>query len=208
MSYTRSVLIALCLLTATAAQAAPITYQINGLPGSGSVYGLTGHIETDGTIGALGAANILSWSWSLTVNGTTQSDSSAIPNPNINLWGNLAATADNITLTASSSQLGGLELFHSSGGFFSSKVGFYFAYSNYLDFDYRGLGIPQSNWVQFSANDDDGIYKIASVAQPNVFSVPEPSSAALVLVAAIAMAGSRRQVKRRVGNMRDVHAAS
>lgn len=43
-------------LLAGAAQAAPITYQVNRTIGLGSV---TGSIETDGATGVLGGANIL-----------------------------------------------------------------------------------------------------------------------------------------------------
>jgi hypothetical protein len=43
---------------ATAGHASPITYQVNRVIGAGRV---TGFIQTDGTIGVLGAANFLNW---------------------------------------------------------------------------------------------------------------------------------------------------
>lgn len=55
-------------LLAGAAQAAPITYQVNRTIGLGSV---TGSIETDGATGVLGGANILAWD--LELNGNAAS---------------------------------------------------------------------------------------------------------------------------------------
>src|SRR4051812_3798064 len=52
------------VMSGSAVQAAPITYDVNQTIGVGSVIGT---LETDGTIGALNAGNFLAWD--LTLNG-------------------------------------------------------------------------------------------------------------------------------------------
>lgn len=58
----KKIILALALATACAAQAAPITYNINRTISTGSVVGT---LVTDGTIGALASANIMSWNFTI-----------------------------------------------------------------------------------------------------------------------------------------------
>lgn len=60
-----------------AAEAAPITYNVNRAIGAG---GVTGVVTTDGTIGTLATGNILSWSLALAGNGASASISSTDAN--------------------------------------------------------------------------------------------------------------------------------
>ncbi len=53
-----SKLLALVLLSAVLAVAGPITYTLNNAVGAGNI---SGSIQTDGTIGVLGDANLLDW---------------------------------------------------------------------------------------------------------------------------------------------------
>ena len=63
-------LLSLLLGAVSVCSAASITYEVNQTIGAG---GVTGFIETDGTIGVLGASNIIDWNLTLT-DGTNTSD--------------------------------------------------------------------------------------------------------------------------------------
>lgn len=52
-----------CAITANTASASTITYDVNRTIGDGTI---TGFIETDGTLGTLGIANITDWTFTLT----------------------------------------------------------------------------------------------------------------------------------------------
>lgn len=59
----KKIMMTLALAAAvSAAQAAPITYQVNRTIGAGTV---VGSLTTDGTIGVLNSSNILSWSFKI-----------------------------------------------------------------------------------------------------------------------------------------------
>lgn len=95
----RSVAVLLVVAFASVANAANITYQIAGPILAGSVFtvSLTGSITTDGTIGALSASDILSWSYTATGGAGPYVESSSDPGSSI-FDNGLIATADSLSL--------------------------------------------------------------------------------------------------------------
>lgn len=160
------------MVSASVCTAAPITYSINQSIGAGSVVGT---IQTDGSVGVLGASNISAYA--LTLNGLGASSSINNSNSVVQVAGT-AFTATLTELLFNYSSAGGAYLLFQESLFSGSKYYCNAAPSAFPCFQGANVA-PQSI---FSASAQNvalmGNQIIATAAAPPV-EVPEPASIAL-----------------------------
>ena len=117
----------LLIAAARAGEAGQITYTIQNYPADQNGASLTGSITTDGVMGNLAAADILSWTWTVTPQGGTpftfsSSDADARP-PLID--GSVVASQSSITIGAAApGSFNELRLFDVGPGEAESDLGY------------------------------------------------------------------------------------
>ena len=110
----------LCLASAgTVGLCGPITYQFVDYPEYQSGYALSGSVTTDGTLGPISDANILSWQYAITGSSISRSVNSSFPSTYA--AGNWFATASEFKLSAPAAGTGTLGQF--IGGNASTNYG-------------------------------------------------------------------------------------
>ena len=166
----------------TAANATPITYAVDQPLGPGSA---TGTITTDGTIGTLAAADIVSWDLHLNDGTNTSVLASSL--------GTNYVVVDGSALTASSMNL---EFNYSSGSF----ADFYFGnFDNTGELCYTASSNcwgPTGVGVYNVAGDGQSVYIAVAGNQVIASAVPEPLSMALFGGGLAGMVALRRRSKR------------
>ncbi|MCW6506693.1 hypothetical protein [Lichenifustis flavocetrariae] len=159
--------------------AAPITYNINQTIGSGSV---VGSIGTDGTLGSLGASNVVDWTLTLTSGMASYVLTSS----------NSAVVGSGADLMATSSQL----LFDYSGtdgGYLLFQQGLYSGNHYYCDAAAGNFACSQGATVAPESNSSPSFQNVGLsgnvVIGTAVSSVPLPAALPLFGVAVLTLAG-------------------
>lgn len=173
---------ALPLALASAASADTI-YTLSPFPGAPT---FTGQIVTDGTVGPLTAANIVSWTY--TTAGQTFSGTGA----DVRLSGSnpLSATATELTVQGFANDfVPSFQMLHTSSGFYDDVLGWYVYGTSpgstpYVLIDHRGRPLPPNTWFQVPQ------FNTASVTIATV--VPAPASALLVGGLSLSLTRRRR----------------
>lgn len=184
---TPSILVAFAVICASSTLRADlITYSLNPFPDAPA---FTGSITTDGTLGALAPANILTWTYTTPVGpgGATFSGTGA----DVQIGGLIAATATEITITLpTDGSLISLNLLHPDGFGFTGDTLEWLADSRRPQLSLRHNGTFVSPGNTFFAVSPSSSFAIASV--------PEPSSAIFFGVASLGgavVASGRRGIR-------------
>jgi hypothetical protein len=175
----RSVLPALVLILgiSTRASGGDLTYDLVNYPAAQNGYTLSGSITTDGTIGILTPSDITAWTVTISSPTTSETFSSSDPGSATGIQSNLIATSSEIYLPPSSDGADILELI----GPGNDQI----IFDNYNEY----TAIISSGRVWYSGNPVAGDWTIATA------SVPEPSTFAMLGIAAVCVCGySRRRV--------------
>jgi hypothetical protein len=168
-----------------AASASPISYGVNlSIGGSGHV---TGFIETDGTIGPLGAGNFLDWSLTIT-DGVDPADTLTGPSSG----NNSAVTVHLSDQSATSSAI----LFN-----FSAGDGGYFFFESPSNGDFVCFGPGGGVCAVGVAGDVEGIslnhqQQNTPLTGSQAVAVPEPATLAVLLVGLFGLGWVRRRESR------------
>jgi PEP-CTERM motif len=171
----------LSLRVSGGASAGSINYSIQNYPADQNGASLSGFIMTDGVIGNLAAADILSWSWTVTPAGempfTLSSDEMG---SQVSIAGSVVASSTEITIAEPLVPLNSLSLENITPG-------------GELDYNRPGPGFGQ----YVGAGPDDVFWNNLSPAMggndpwiiATASAVPEPSTLTMLGVAAVHLAG-------------------
>jgi hypothetical protein len=170
--------IALLLAAPYTTEAGQTTYSIENYPADQNGASLSGTITTDGAVGALATADILSWSWTITpAGGTATTVSSADAFTSVFFFGTVIASSSSITIAGTANNAFAL-LQRDSG---DSVV-------NNLEYD-RIVGETQQYIGQLTGDVWATMNPAMGANDPWVIaelsSVPEPSSLCLAGVATL-----------------------
>jgi PEP-CTERM motif len=171
----------LSLRVSGGASAGSITYSIQNYPADQIGASLSGFITTDGVIGDLAAADILSWSWTVTPAGgmpfTLSSDEMG---SQVFLLGSVVASPTEITMAETLGPLNSFSLENITPG-------------GELEYDRAGAGFDK----YVGAGPDDVFWNILNPAMEGndpwiiatASAVPEPSTLTMLGIAAVYLTG-------------------
>jgi hypothetical protein len=191
-------------------QAAPITYTFTpeaAVGGDfGDTYAMTGSVTTDGTIGPILEANILSWSYTVSINGVpTATEHAGAATAQVVMYdGQAVATATTLTLAYPNQpdyqDYTGPQITFSEG----TNANYYSL--NFGTQEYESLSPIQYYWQTFESLSHSTLQSSATAhfqvlttsvlpTEPFVFATaaPEPSSIALLAIGAIGLAALARR---------------
>lgn len=157
---------------------ADIVYSINPFPGAPAI---TGQIVTDGTIGNITSANIVSWSYTT---GSSTFSGTGLDTRFVNSAALTATATDLIFASSNPSAVDIFELYHTSGGFYADTLAWVaVSFDPYMLLDHRGLGVPNNEWFQ--------VY-LPNATSFVIATVPAPGAAALLGLAGLVATRRRR----------------
>ncbi len=185
MKTVRPVLGVVALLAAAGALGVPVgsasantIYFLNPFPGAPS---FSGQIVTDGTVGPITGANIVSWSY------TTGSGAFSGTGLDARFEGNGTLTADATDLVFSGSGIySAFELFHIDGAFYRDTLGWFRFDAPIppgLTISHRGLDV---------ANGDGFSASVPGLSSVTIASIPAPGAAGLLAIGGLLAPRRRR----------------
>lgn len=165
--------------SAAAVAQANLVYNINPVPNAPAV---TGQIVTDGTLGSITAANIISWTY------TTGSNTYSGTGAGVRFLGSptFTATATDLILGSPSPfSVDQIALQNNSDSFANDSLmwGVFNVGSPRYQFDHRGVNVPLANWFSLD---------IPGSTEFVIATIPAPGAAALLGLAGLVATRRRR----------------